>query len=168
LDEVTAAERQEKTFRTPSVGTRYKHNSATEGAAMYLHCRCGYTLTSIASPGRIVHKLLSEHDVERLQNTVDGEIRTTGEVDWPEPWDSTRYAECWLCPQCSRLFVGLNGPDSAVRVYTPEAVGIAPEDTGIDSQLAPMNELYAIGMREAGESPLCVKLVAAGAAPEPP
>jgi hypothetical protein len=129
----------------------------------FLRCRCGYTLTSIASPGRIVHKLLSEHGVERFQDAVDAEVRTTGDVDWPEPWDTAGYAECWLCPQCGRLFVGLNGPDSAVRVFTPESVGIAPEDTGLDSQLAPLDELYAIGMREAGESPLCPKPAEPGA-----
>ncbi|MGL6073213.1 MAG: hypothetical protein ACRC8S_03520 [Fimbriiglobus sp.] len=124
---------------------------------MFLRCRCGYVMTSIATPGRIVHTLISEHGIEALQDAVNQEIRATGDVDWPEPWDATGCTECWLCPQCSRLFVGANGPISAIRVYALESVGIADEDTGFDSQLAPMNKLREIGMRDAGESPLCPK-----------
>jgi hypothetical protein len=126
-----------------------------EEKSMYLRCTCGYVLTSIASPGRIVHTLISERGMERLQDAVNQEIVSTGTVDWPDPWDSTGCKEIWLCPACSRLFVGADGPISSIRVYRLESVGIDPQDTGIDSHLAPLDELRAIGMREAGQSPLC-------------
>jgi len=48
---------------------------------MFLRCLCGYTLTDIACPGRIVHLLLSAHGVERLQHAVDQEIEASGTVE---------------------------------------------------------------------------------------
>jgi hypothetical protein len=121
---------------------------------MFLRCPCGYTLTDIACPGRIVHHLLSAHGVERLQEAVDREVAAEGVVGgWPEHWDAAETAETWLCPKCSRLFVGVNGPGQ-VRVYALERVGIEPESTGIDSQLAPMAALLELAREQAGESPL--------------
>ena len=124
---------------------------------MFLRCSCGYTLTDMACPGRIVHMLLSAHGVERLQEVVDQEVEAHGVVDmWPEHWDTAWTAESWLCPRCSRLYVGMNGT-GPVRVFILERVGIDPAATEIDSQLAPMSELQAIALEQAGESPLCVK-----------
>jgi hypothetical protein len=123
---------------------------------MFMRCPCGYTLTNIACPGKIVHVLLSAHGVERLQQAVDQEIAASGTVDWPEPWDAAWVAESWLCPSCSRLYVGMNsgGP---VRVFALERVGIDPGCTGFDSQLGPMPVLMALAKEQAGESPLSVK-----------
>jgi hypothetical protein len=124
---------------------------------MFLRCSCGYTLTDIASPGRIVHHLLSAHGVERLQDAIDREVEAHGVVDeWPEHWETAGAAESWLCPQCSRLYVGMNGA-GPVRVFALERVGVDAQATGIDSQLASMPELLALAQEQAGESPLCRK-----------
>jgi hypothetical protein len=124
---------------------------------MFLRCPCGYTLTDIACPGRIVHHLMSSHGVERLQDAVDREVEAHGVVDgWPEHWDAARAAESWLCPKCSRLFVGVNGADP-VRVFALERVGIEPGSTGIDSQLAPMPELLELAREQVSESPVSRK-----------
>jgi len=121
---------------------------------MFLLCPCGYTLTDVATPGRIVHYLLSAHGVERLQNAVDKEVKDCGIVEeWPEHWDAARAAEAWLCPKCSRLFTGINGA-GPVRVFVLEQVGIDPGSTGIDSRFGPITELLALAQEQAGESPL--------------
>jgi hypothetical protein len=124
---------------------------------MFLRCPCGYTLTDIACPGRIVHLLISAHGVERFEHAVNQEVALHGCVDnWPEPWDAAPAVESWLCPSCSRLFVGVNGP-GPVRVFTLERVGIEPGTTGIDSQLAPKPILLELAREQAGESPLVSK-----------
>ena len=120
---------------------------------MFLRCLCGYTLTNAASPGRIVHYLLSAHAVERLQDAVDQEVAKSGVVeDWPEHWDTAQVAEAWLCPQCSRLYVGVGGL-GPVRVFALERVGVDGLATGCDSQLG-MPQVMALAGEQAGESPL--------------
>ncbi|HEY1190941.1 MAG TPA: hypothetical protein VGE74_25135 [Gemmata sp.] len=99
-------------------------------------------MNNVASPGHVVHRLLSEHGVERLQDAVAGEVEATGQVDWPEPWDAVGYTECWLCPECKRLYVGLDGPHEAVRVYAPETIGIDPQDTWSDMYILPTGQIW--------------------------
>jgi len=121
---------------------------------MFLRCFCGYTLTDVACPGRVVHYLLSAHAVERLQDAVDQEVATAGVVEgWPEHWDTARAAEAWLCPQCSRLYVGV-GSAGPVRVFALERVGIDSLVGGFDSRLGTMPEVLALAREQAGESPL--------------
>jgi hypothetical protein len=131
-----------------------------KGMGMFLQCYCGYTLTDVASPGRIVHYLLSAHAIERLQDAVDQEVATGGIVRlWPEHWEAAGTAEAWLCPECSRLYVGSLGirGGAPVRVFALERDGIEGLAAGIDSQLGSEGEVLALGMREAGESPLAPK-----------
>jgi hypothetical protein len=121
---------------------------------MFLRCHCGYTMTDVATPGRIVHLLLSEHAIERLQNAVDHEAEQAGVIEgWPEHWEAARAIEAWLCPRCSRLYVGMGGR-GPVRVFTLECIGIAPAVTGLDSELGSEADLLRLASEQAGESPL--------------
>jgi hypothetical protein len=111
-------------------------------------------LTNVASPGRIVHYLLSEHAIERLQDAVDKEVAENETVDlWPEHWDTARATQAWLCPQCSRLYIGL-GSSGPVRVFTLERVGFESLLTGLDSQFGTETELLKLAAEQTGESPL--------------
>lgn len=128
---------------------------------MFLRCPCGYTLTNVASPGAIAHRLLTDRGVERLQNEADEEVAAAGLIDsW---WDHFRAAgaiETWVCPKCLRLFVHADGSPADVIIYKREAVGLPNDAIGIDSRLigsqfATEEQLVAMARREqAGESPL--------------
>ncbi len=98
---------------------------------MRLRCRCGHTMNNVASPGHVVHHLLTEYGVEQLWGAADRDVSET-----------VGHRECWLCPECGRLYVGLDGPHSAVRVYTPEAVGIDPADTWADMYILPTGQVW--------------------------
>lgn len=123
---------------------------------MFLRCDCGYTMTSVAYPGRVVHLLLSQAGQERLQDSADGMVARVGRVDeWPEIWDDfARAVEAWLCPKCSRLYVGPRGSPESVFVFALERKGIDPAATGTDSDLGSETELLKLATNEAGESPL--------------
>lgn len=120
---------------------------------MFFRCLCGYTLTNVASPGRIVHYMLSSHAVERLQDAVDREVLECGAVDgWPEHWETARTTEAWLCPECSRLYVGVGGK-GPIRVFALERDGIKLA-TACDSNFGTEREILELAQGQAGESPL--------------
>jgi hypothetical protein len=80
-------------------------------------------------------------------------VESGGIIDeWPEHWDRARAAECWLCPKCSRLYVGVNG-SGPVHIYALERIGIEGQSTGFASQLGSMEDLQVIAQEQSGESP---------------
>jgi hypothetical protein len=86
-------------------------------------------MNNVASPGHVVHTLLTELGLEQLQGGTDAD-------------ETTGYRECWLCPECQRLYVGLDGPHEAVRVYALEGVGIDPRDTWADMYILPDGRIW--------------------------
>jgi hypothetical protein len=128
---------------------------------VFLRCPCGYTLTNVASPGAIAHKLLTDHGVERLENAVDREVAANGSIDsWPEHFEEAGAIEIWVCPKCKRLFVHAVDSPADIVVYSRESVGLPSDAVGFDSKLigtqyANVRELIDMARREqAGESPL--------------
>jgi hypothetical protein len=86
---------------------------ARYGWRVFLRCPCGYTMTSVACPGRIRHVLLTDHGVEELENLVDREVAEAKVVDsWPEHFEAAGAVETWLCPKCRRLFLHATGDPS--------------------------------------------------------
>ena len=71
---------------------------------MYLKCECGHVMTDVAAPNNVEHVLLSYSAKERLQDLVDEEFLTNGEIDlWPEHWKEAGGIDVWKCPQCGRF-----------------------------------------------------------------
>ena len=112
-------------------------------------------MTDIACPGRIEHTVLSSHGTERLQGSVDSEVKVNGIIDeWPEHWESARASRAFLCPKCQRLFVGVDN-NQEVWVFKLERIGVESEATGIDSQCGSEAELMELAKEQSGESPMC-------------
>jgi hypothetical protein len=87
---------------------------------MFLRCPCGYTLTDVASPGCIPHKLLTDLGVERLQDAVDREVAERGAVQsWFDHFKQAAAIETWVCPRCLRLFVHVDVTGRKPRQRVP-------------------------------------------------
>jgi len=92
---------------------------------MNLTCICGNGMTNGGSPNDTQHLLISDRSIEKLQDLVDGQVRTDGVIDeWPEHWENSGATEVWMCYGCKRLYVRPTGPRDQVIVYSIEKVGI--------------------------------------------
>lgn len=89
---------------------------------MKITCKCGFVLSDSGSPNDMEHVLVSDRQVEALQDLVDNEVEADGEIQmWPEHWEESGATEIWKCEQCDRLHV--MGPDGRVsHVYMREPV----------------------------------------------
>ena len=153
-----------RTGDRPSRVLRRRRSTATLSAleaSVFLRCPCGYTLTNVASPGAIPHRLLTDRGVERLQDAADREVAAAGSVaSWPEHFEAAGAIETWVCPKCLRLFVHADGAPGKIVVYRRESVGLPNGAVGSDSQLigsdfGSVEEFVEMALREqAGESPL--------------
>jgi len=92
---------------------------------MYLKCSCGNVMNDIAGPNTVEHVLLSDYAQERLQDLVDKEVATNGQVDlWPEHWDEAGSIDVWKCQDCDRLYFNARGKKEDIVVYKIEKKGL--------------------------------------------
>jgi len=92
---------------------------------MYLQCICGNVMNDIGAPNNVEHLLLSYYAMERLQDLVDQEVSTNGQVDlWPEHWDDAGAIVVWKCLDCDRLYLNAKSKKEDVVVYKIERKGI--------------------------------------------
>jgi hypothetical protein len=92
---------------------------------MYLKCECGNVMTNVAAPNTIEHLLLSNRSQEHLQDLVDEEVSTNGQVDlWPEHWEESGAIDVWKCQVCGRLYLNARGNLEDIVVYKIEKKGL--------------------------------------------
>ena len=98
---------------------------------MNIRCLCGYHMNNAAVPNGIEHILINDYAQELLETAVDNEVRRDGKVDfWPDHWEDVGAIVVWKCPQCNRLYLNADAPDSAnIQVYVLEQTGLPTTDT---------------------------------------
>ena len=89
---------------------------------MKVVCKCGFVMSDSGSPNDMEHLLISDRQVEVLQDLVDSEVAADGEVQmWPEHWEESGATEILKCEQCGRLHViGSDGRVSHVYIRDPD------------------------------------------------
>jgi hypothetical protein len=98
-------------------------------------------MSNVASPNDMECLLLSNRQVERVQDLIDEQVRRDGIIDeWPEHWEASGAIEVWRCYKCKRLYFGATDRAEDIVVYAVERIGLGSADAEAGGTPAPQPE----------------------------